>query len=83
MSQEEIMTKIKKRIEIDKIYLVISEEENKIFTSFSEAETYAKDKCEENDEEIEIFEAHKAWIIYYPVEPQPECSEKSLSELVE
>lgn len=76
------MAKTKKQTEIDKIYIVVSEEENKFFTSFSEAEVYAKGKCEENDEEIEIFEAHKAWVVCYPVEPMPESIEKSLSELI-
>jgi hypothetical protein len=77
------MAKTKKQTEIDKIYIVVSEEENKFFTSFSEAETYAKDVCEENDEEIQIFEVHKAWDVYYPVEPEPESSERSLVGLIE
>jgi hypothetical protein len=77
------MRKIKKQEKIDKIYVVVSEEENKFFYSFSDAETYAKDTCEVNDEDIQIFEIHKAWNVYFPVEPEPESEETNLTDLVE
>lgn len=72
-----------KKIVLAKIYIVVSEEENKFFPTFGEAEIYAKDICDEKDEEIEIFEVVKAWTVSYPTEPQPEASEMNLDELVE
>lgn len=77
------MAKIKKQTTVDKIYIVVSEEENKFFYSFGEAESYAKDRCEENDEEVQIFEICKAWNVYFPVEPEPEANEVSLIGLIE
>ena len=77
------MTKVKKKTELDKIYIVVvSEGENEFFESFAEAETYAKDYCEKNEEDVQIFEICKAWDVYVPEEPQPEVSEASLSELI-
>ena len=77
------MAKIKKQKQVQLIYIVISEEENKFFYTLGEAETYAKDVCEENDEEIQIFEVHKAWNVYFPDEPEPESFEVSLDGLIE
>lgn len=73
-----------KKIETrDKIYMVVTEAENKYFSTFVEAESVAKDYCEENDENVEIYEIHKAWNVYYPVEPEPESNEISIAELIE
>jgi len=77
------MTKPKNQKNVEKIYMVVSGEENKFFYSFSEAETCAKDLCEENDEEIQIFEINKAWNVFLPAEPEPEAMVTSLVSLVD
>lgn len=72
----------KKIVKVEKVYMVVSEEANNYFATFSEAEAFAKYECEKLSEEIEIYEITKSWHVYYPEEPQPEVSESSLEELV-
>jgi hypothetical protein len=74
----------KKPPQIKKAYIVVSEKENKFFSSFQEAEVYAQDLCDESGgEEIHILEVAKAWTVYFPEEPQPETNEIAVIELVD
>ena len=76
--------KTKKNNSYKKLYLVSCPGESfKIFSTFVEAETVAKELCEKYEEDVEIFEVTNYWEVLPPENPEPETNEVPLSELLD